>query len=131
MGQAQPIRLPHETLALASANCMDVSVAFASAAENIGLQPLVVIVPGHALAGVRRRRRAHPRRIPARPAHPGLTRPVGAMPALSVPAGPQRGQSQPNVPAVKNAYTRPSNTDFRVVPQFRLYQIECWSSASE
>jgi hypothetical protein len=32
---------------------MDVSVAFASAAENIGLQPLVVIVPGHAFAGVR------------------------------------------------------------------------------
>ena len=53
VGQAQRIRLPHETLALASANCMDVSVAFASAAENIGLQPLVVIVPGHAFAGVR------------------------------------------------------------------------------
>jgi len=30
-----------------------VSVAFASAAENIGLQPLVVILPGHAFAGVR------------------------------------------------------------------------------
>jgi hypothetical protein len=40
-------------LRLASANCMDVSVAFASAAENIGLQPLLVIVPGHAFAGVR------------------------------------------------------------------------------
>ncbi len=53
VGQAQRIRLPRETLALASANCMDVSVAFASAAENIGLQPLVVIVPGHAFAGVR------------------------------------------------------------------------------
>lgn len=53
VGQAQRIRLPRETLALASANCMDVSVAFASAAENIGLQPLLVIVPGHAFAGVR------------------------------------------------------------------------------
>jgi hypothetical protein len=53
VGQAQRIRLPRETLALASANCMDVSVAFASAAENIGLQPLVVILPGHAFAGVR------------------------------------------------------------------------------
>jgi hypothetical protein len=53
VGQAQRIRLPRETLALASANCMDVSVAFASAAENIGLQPVLVIVPGHAFAGVR------------------------------------------------------------------------------
>jgi hypothetical protein len=53
VGQAQRIRLPRETLELASANCMDVSVAFASAAENIGLQPLLVIVPGHAFAGVR------------------------------------------------------------------------------
>jgi hypothetical protein len=44
---------------------------------------------------------------------------------------PQRGQSQPNVPAVNRAYTRPSNTDFSVVPQFRLYQIDCCSSANE
>lgn len=28
-------------------------MAFASALENLGLQPLVVIVPGHAFAGVR------------------------------------------------------------------------------
>jgi hypothetical protein len=53
VGQAQRIRLPAETLRLASANCMDVSVAFASAAENVGLQPLLVIVPGHAFVGVR------------------------------------------------------------------------------
>jgi hypothetical protein len=53
VGQAQRIRLPRETLELASANCMDVSVAFASAAENVGLQPVLVIVPGHAFAGVR------------------------------------------------------------------------------
>jgi hypothetical protein len=50
---AQRIRLPRETLSLDSANCMDISVAFASAIENIGLQPLIVIVPGHAFAGVR------------------------------------------------------------------------------
>lgn len=53
VGQAQRIRLPAETLKLRSANCVDVSVAFASAMENIGLQPVVVIVPGHAFAGVR------------------------------------------------------------------------------
>lgn len=50
---AQRIRLPRETLALRTANCIDVSVAFASAMENLGLQPVVVIVPGHAFAGVR------------------------------------------------------------------------------
>jgi hypothetical protein len=50
---AQRIRLPRETLSLRTANCIDVSVAFASAMENLGLQPVVVIVPGHAFAGVR------------------------------------------------------------------------------
>jgi hypothetical protein len=53
VNEAQRIRLPRETLRLASANCMDVSVVFASAMENLGMQPLVVIVPGHAFAGVR------------------------------------------------------------------------------
>jgi hypothetical protein len=56
VNQAQRIRLPAETLQLASANCMDVSVAFASAAENVGLEPVVVIVPGHAFVGVRLQR---------------------------------------------------------------------------
>lgn len=53
VNEAQRIRLPGETLRLASANCMDVSVVFASAMENLGMQPYVVIVPGHAFAGVR------------------------------------------------------------------------------
>lgn len=53
VGQAQRIRLPRETLTLTAANCIDVSVAFASAIENLGMQPVVVIVPGHAFAGVR------------------------------------------------------------------------------
>jgi hypothetical protein len=51
--QAQRVRLPRETLHLRTANCMDVSVVFASAMENLGMQPLVVIVPGHAFAGIR------------------------------------------------------------------------------
>jgi hypothetical protein len=50
---SQRIRLPRETLSLDSANCMDISVAFASAIENIEMQPVIVIVPGHAFAGVR------------------------------------------------------------------------------
>lgn len=53
VGQAQRIRLPRETLSLSAANCIDVSVAFASAIENLGMQPVVVIVPGHAFTGVR------------------------------------------------------------------------------
>lgn len=52
-GEAERIRLPRETLELTNANCIDVSVVFASAMENIGLQPVVVIVPGHAFTGVR------------------------------------------------------------------------------
>ena len=52
-GETQRIRLPRETLELSNANCIDVSVAFASAMENIGLEPVVVIVPGHAFTGVR------------------------------------------------------------------------------
>lgn len=53
VGQAQRIRLPRETLSLTAANCIDVSVAFASAIENLGMQPVIIIVPGHAFAGVR------------------------------------------------------------------------------
>ena len=52
-GEAQRIRLPEETLTLSTANCIDVSVAFASAIENLGMNPVIVIVPGHAFAGVR------------------------------------------------------------------------------
>ncbi|HKV95304.1 MAG TPA: hypothetical protein VJW20_22355 [Candidatus Angelobacter sp.] len=51
--ETQRIRLPRETLQLSNANCIDVSVAFASAMENLGMQPVVVIVPGHAFTGVR------------------------------------------------------------------------------
>ncbi len=53
VNDAQRIRLPRETLRLASANCMDLSVVFASAMENLGLQPFLVILPGHAFVGVR------------------------------------------------------------------------------
>jgi hypothetical protein len=52
-GETQRIRLPHETLDLNNANCIDVSVVFASAMENLGMRPIIVIVPGHAFTGVR------------------------------------------------------------------------------
>ncbi len=51
--EAQRVRLPRETLSLSNANCIDVSVAFASTMENLGMMPVIVIVPGHAFAGVR------------------------------------------------------------------------------
>lgn len=53
VGEAQRVRLPSETLRLNVANCMDVSVVFASAMENLGMQPLLILGPGHAIAGVR------------------------------------------------------------------------------
>ena len=52
-GETQRIRLPRETLELSNANCIDVSVAFASVMENLGMKPVIVIVPGHAFTGVR------------------------------------------------------------------------------
>ena len=52
-GSAERVRLPRETILLSSANCIDVSVAFASAMENLGIDPVIVIVPGHAFTGVR------------------------------------------------------------------------------
>jgi len=53
-GITQRIRLPQDTLKLGSANCIDGTVLFASALENIGLEPLIVLVPGHAFVGWRR-----------------------------------------------------------------------------
>ncbi len=52
-GETERIRLPRETLNLNNANCIDVSVVFASAMENLGMQPLIVVVPGHAFVGVK------------------------------------------------------------------------------
>jgi len=51
--EAQRIRLPRETLQLRNANCIDVSVLFSSAIENLGMQPVIIVVPGHAFTGVR------------------------------------------------------------------------------
>jgi hypothetical protein len=53
LGQSQRVRLPKEVIAQKSANCIDGAVLFASLFENIGLEPLIVLVPGHAFVGVR------------------------------------------------------------------------------
>jgi hypothetical protein len=36
-----------------SANCIDGAVMFASLFENLGMDPVIVLVPGHAYVGVR------------------------------------------------------------------------------
>jgi hypothetical protein len=50
---SQRIRTPRESLGDASANCIDAVVLFASAFENLGMDPSVVLVPGHAYVAVK------------------------------------------------------------------------------
>jgi len=50
---SERIRMPHDSLQQVSANCIDGAVLFASLFENLGLEPVVVLVPGHAYVGVR------------------------------------------------------------------------------
>ena len=47
----QRTRLPRETLALKSANCLDAVVLMASLIEGVSLNPALVVVPGHAFVG--------------------------------------------------------------------------------
>jgi hypothetical protein len=49
----QRIRMPHESLKQASANCIDGAVMYASMFENLGLDAQIVLIPGHAYVGVR------------------------------------------------------------------------------
>lgn len=50
---SQRVRRPHVSLEQNSANCIDAVVLLASAFENLGMEPMVVVVPGHAYVGVR------------------------------------------------------------------------------
>lgn len=53
VGWSERVRKPRISLTQASANCIDAAVMYASLFENLGMEPTVVIVPGHAYAGVR------------------------------------------------------------------------------
>ena len=53
IGNSQRVRLPKVTIAEKSANCIDGTVLFASLFENLGLEPLIIIIPGHAFIGIR------------------------------------------------------------------------------
>ena len=50
---SERVRLPRETLRRASANCIDGAVLYAAAFENLGMDPVIVLVPGHAYVAVR------------------------------------------------------------------------------
>jgi hypothetical protein len=50
---SERVRKPRISLAQTSANCIDAAVMYASLFENLGMDPTVVIVPGHAYVGVR------------------------------------------------------------------------------
>lgn len=49
----QRVRLPRESIEQRSANCIDSTVLMASLLEATGIDPLIVIVPGHAFLGFR------------------------------------------------------------------------------
>lgn len=52
-GVSERVRMPRVSLSQNSANCIDAAVMYASLFENLGMDSTVVIVPGHAYAGVR------------------------------------------------------------------------------
>ena len=52
-GNSQRINFPYESVEGRSGNCIDGAVLFASAFESLGMEPIIVIIPGHAYVGVR------------------------------------------------------------------------------
>jgi len=53
IGFSQRVRLPRESVKQKAANCIDGAVLFASLFENIGLEPVIMLLPGHAIVGVK------------------------------------------------------------------------------
>ena len=52
-GVSERVRMPRISLTQSSANCIDAAVMYASLFENLGMDASIVLVPGHAYAGVR------------------------------------------------------------------------------
>ncbi|HEX6880461.1 MAG TPA: hypothetical protein VF135_08865 [Terriglobales bacterium] len=50
---SERVRMPAESLDRASANCIDGAVMYASLFENLGMEPVIALVPGHAYVGVK------------------------------------------------------------------------------
>ncbi|MBU0551025.1 hypothetical protein KKB55_01285 [Myxococcota bacterium] len=51
--QAQYVKRPAQSLASQSANCIDGALIFTSALEALGMEPVIIFVPNHAMPGVR------------------------------------------------------------------------------
>ncbi len=51
MGFAQRTRLPSDVLTSKNAQCLEGAILFATLMEAIGLEPIIVRIPGHAFAG--------------------------------------------------------------------------------
>ena len=51
-GQSQRIRLPGEVLDQSSGNCIELTLLYAAAAEYLGMQAALVIIPGHAYVAI-------------------------------------------------------------------------------
>lgn len=45
---SQRVKLPKDAINLASANCIDGTVLFASALETVGINPKIIVIPSHA-----------------------------------------------------------------------------------
>jgi hypothetical protein len=50
---SERVRMPAESLYQSSANCIDGAVVYAAMFENLGMEPVIILVPGHAYVGVR------------------------------------------------------------------------------
>ncbi len=50
---SERVRMPAESLQQVSANCIDGAVMYAAMFENLGMEPSIILVPGHAYVGVR------------------------------------------------------------------------------
>ena len=50
---SERIKMPAESLTHFSANCIDGAVLYAAMFENLGMDPVIALVPGHAYVGVR------------------------------------------------------------------------------
>ena len=46
------IRLPEEVLNQSGGNCIETSLLYASAAEALGLDSAIILIPGHAYVGI-------------------------------------------------------------------------------
>lgn len=55
----QRIRLPSETIAQKAGNCIETSVLYASAIEAMDMNPLIILVPGHAFVACETSKGSH------------------------------------------------------------------------